>query len=135
MKIAGPTLLAASITLAPIAFAATAHAETDYQMFQSPSGNIHCHLDSTRPEPIAMCQIRGYTYPRPPTSVATCPPGSEPGSTFRLNQGQPAQFACDYAALDSGYSGIWPTLDYGQTLSAGTLTCVSEPADMTCTDR
>lgn len=133
MKIA-LTLLAAALTSAPIAFAAVAHAETDYQMFQSPSGNIHCHLDSTRPEPIAMCQVNGYTYQRPPASAATCPRGSEPGRTFRLDQGQTAQFACDYAALDSGYSGPWTTLAYGETRSAGTITCDSEPTGMACTD-
>jgi hypothetical protein len=27
-----------------------------------------------------------------------------------------------------------PTLEYGQTRSAGTITCDSEPSGMTCTD-
>ncbi len=118
---------------ATIALPATAHAD-DYMMFQSPSGNIHCHIDSTRPAPIAMCQIYDYTYAAPPASSSSCPPGAPPGSDFRLDQGKPAYLSCRYANLDSGFTGVWPTLDYGQTRSTGTITCNSEPSGMTCTD-
>jgi hypothetical protein len=115
---------------APLGLAAPAHAD-DYVMFQSPSGNIRCHLDEQHA--LAMCQIRDFTYPAPAAAVA-CPTGAEPGSDFRLDQGGPASLPCRYAALDSGYSGAWPTLDYGQTRSQGTITCASEQAGIRCTD-
>jgi hypothetical protein len=38
------------------------------------------------------------------------------------------------ANLDSGYFGVWPTLDYGQSRSFGTLTFGSEASGMTCTN-
>jgi hypothetical protein len=40
---------------------------------------------------------------------------------------------CTYSALASGF-GPWPTLDYGQTRSLGSITCDSEPSGLTCTD-
>jgi hypothetical protein len=129
IKIVRCALMAAAAFTAPLGVAAPAHAD-DYIMFQSPSGNIRCHLDQQHA--LAMCQIRDFTYPAPPAS--SCPTGAEPGNDFRLDQGGPASLPCRYAALDSGYTGAWPTLDYGQTRSLGTLTCVSEQAGMRCTD-
>jgi hypothetical protein len=134
MKISSVALLAAAITLAVIAEPATARADDDYQMFQSPSGNIRCHIDSQRTYPTAMCQLGSYTYPAPPASSVACESGANPGRLFRLVQGQPGQFGCNYAALDSGYSGPWPTLGYGQTRSAGAVSCDSEPTGVTCRD-
>ena len=134
MKISSVALLGAAITLAVTAAPGTAHADDSYQMFASPSGNIRCHIDSERTYPTAMCQLGAYTYPAPPASSVPCESGAAPGRLFRLVQGQPGQFACNYAALDSGYSGPWQTLDYGQTRSAGTVTCDSEPSGMTCRD-
>jgi hypothetical protein len=119
--------------------AATAHADDNYQQFASASGNIRCILNGQdAPLPIAMCQIGEHTY-----AVATglardqnggpCPPGSDLGRDFRLDQGKPAYVTCTYSALGSGF-GDWPTLGYGQTRSLGTITCGSEPGGMTCTD-
>ena len=129
-----------AVTTMGTALAATAHAD-NYLMFQSPSGNIHCHLDGdARPAPIAQCQIHDYTYTVPPDMPrdglrgGMCPEGARGGGFFWLSQGEQAFLECEYANIDSGYSGPWPTLDYGQTRSFGSLTCGSEPAGMTCSD-
>jgi len=85
-----------------------------------------------------MCQIGDHTYVTPPGSVTDstggpCPSGSDLGRDFALFQGKPAYLTCTYSALGSGF-GSWPTLDYGQTRSLGTLNCDSEPSGVTCTD-
>ena len=119
--------------------AATAHADDNYQQFASASGSIRCILDGQdTPLPIAMCQIGDHTYVVAPglardQSGAPCPPGSDLGRDFRLDQGNSAYVTCTYSALGSGF-GVWPTLGYGQTRSLGTLTCDSEPVGATCTD-
>jgi hypothetical protein len=85
-----------------------------------------------------MCQIGDHTYAVPPglardQNGGPCPPGSDQGRDFRLDQGKPAYVTCTYSALGSGF-GPWPTLDYGQKRSLGTLACESEPAGRSCTD-
>ena len=49
---------------------------------------------------------------------------------FSLTQGDTPNLSC---VVSSGDPSL-PTLDFGQTRSVGTITCDSEPADMTCTD-
>jgi hypothetical protein len=115
----------------------TAHADDDYQQFASPSGSIRCILNGQNAR-LAMCQIGDHTYAVEPGTArdqngGLCPPGSDLGRDFRLDQGQPAYVTCTYSAIGSG-SGAWPPLAYGQTRSLGTLSCDSEPAGITCTD-
>jgi hypothetical protein len=118
---------------------ATAYADDNYQQFASASGNIRCILDGQdAPLPIAMCQIGDRSYAVPPglgrnQNGGPCPPGSDLGRDFRLDQGQTAYAACTYSALGSGF-GVWPALGIGQTRSLGAITCSSEPVGMTCTD-
>ncbi len=135
-------MAAAVGVVAPVAFAfgaPTAHADDNYQQFASPSGNIRCILNGQDARlPIAMCQIGDHSYSVAPglardQNGGPCPPGSDLGRDFRLDQGQTAYVTCSYSAIGSGH-GLWPPLAYGQTKLLGTITCDSEPAGMTCTD-
>jgi hypothetical protein len=131
-------LLATASAAAAIAMPANAHADNHNQQFASPTGNIRCILsDNDTPAPMVMCQIGHHTYLAPPGSTMDgepCEPGTDLGRDFRLDQGKPEYITCTYSALGSG-TGSWPALDYGQTRSLGTITCGSEPAGVTCTDR
>jgi hypothetical protein len=139
MKIKMIAALSIATAATALPLAAVAHADNNHQQFASPSGNIRCILNGQdSPTPIAMCQIGDHTYVAPPGSTrdqtgGSCPSGSDLGRDFRLDQGKPAYLTCSYSALGSGF-GPWPTLDYGQTRSLGTLTCDSQPSGMTCTD-
>jgi hypothetical protein len=132
---------AAAGVVAPAALAfgaATAHADDNSQQFASPAGNIRCLILNGQDVPTAMCQIGKHTYSVEPGTArdqngGPCPPGSDLGRDFRLDQGQAAFVTCTYSAIASGF-GPWPPLAYGQTRSLGTITCDSQPAGMTCTD-
>ncbi|MHA7650689.1 DUF6636 domain-containing protein [Mycobacterium sp. ML4] len=106
-----------------LALPATAHA--DSQNFKTPSGNIVCSLDSTG----AACDINEYTYTPPPPPE--CAQHIAWGNRFVLDAGKPAAIHChgDTLAVPGER-----TLDYGQTASAGTLSCVSGQSGVTCTD-
>ena len=141
-EIINSALGAAVGMVAPAAFAfgaAPAQADDNYQQFASPSGKIRCILDgaAARP-PVAACQIGDHSYAATPglardQNGGRCPPGSDLGRDFRLDQGRTAYVTCTYSALGSGF-GDWSPLAYGQTRSLGAITCDSEPAGMTCTD-
>ncbi|WP_205873499.1 DUF6636 domain-containing protein [Mycobacterium camsae] len=117
------------VTLAPIAavaavaLAATAHA--DPRNFRTPSGNIVCTISNTG----AACDINEYTYTPPPPPE--CGQHIAWGNRFVLAPGKPAEIHCHGDTL--GVPGE-PTLDYGQTASAGTLSCTSEQSGVKCTD-
>jgi hypothetical protein len=121
--------IAAAATSLPLA--AIARADVHYE-FQSPSGNIGCDLyagsDGTG---IAHCEIRDQTWVIA-APVPNC--GSNPGGwQFSLDQGKGPGLGYSCAAGTLSQPGL-ATLDYGQTRSAGAITCDSEPAGMTCTD-
>ncbi len=145
-------LLAISITIAaaPIGVAGIVHAggppgptpgptpgpsgptggATGSYSFQSPGGNIACTLGpSTNPGlTVAACDIGDHTY-TPPPKPADCHLGW--GDRFSLLQGNAAMMDCHGDTLRvPGLS----TLNYGQTLSSGPITCDSESTGMTCTD-
>ena len=111
-------MVAAAVALGP-----TAHA--DGYSFQSPSGNIACLLG---PDGVA-CDISDYTYQPPPPPL--CAQHISWGSRFVLEPGKAATIVCHG---DTVRLAGEPTLDYGQTKSAGTLTCASEASGMKCTD-
>ena len=128
--------LAVSIATAAttVGFAGTAHADPrGVNAFQSPSGNIACSLGIASQGPIegkssVGCDIGDYTWAPPydcggPLGVA---------DAFLLEQGRPPRIICDVGKKELG-PGL-ATLDYGQTRSAGVITCDSEPSGMTCTD-
>jgi hypothetical protein len=141
--------IAAVTVAATIAFAATAHAcggsDGTLRTFQSPSGNIACDyqvgMDGDPDKGYVSCEVRDHTWVAPRPSGCTGPVadtqrarGLAPdGDKFSIIEGQPAKLMC--------YWGRGPlnvpqtsTLDYGQTLSAGAITCDSEISGVTCTD-
>lgn len=113
-----PATVAAAIALSAIARA-------DPQNFQSPSGNIYCLLGSDG----VACDISDHTYQVPPGPL--CAQHISWGDRFSLTPGKPAAMECHGDTLRLPGE---QTLNYGQTISAGTITCDSEPSGMKCTD-
>jgi len=127
MTITKLALIATATVAATIALPATLQAATAGS-FQSPTGNIVCLMGTGDDGKSRVdCEIADHTWLAPPRSP-DCPLNW--GSRFRLEQGSAAVFACYHQVLTTPEQ----TLDYGQTRSAGTLTCDSEPSGITCTD-
>jgi hypothetical protein len=145
-------LLATAMSAATIALAATADAcggsgGTAYvaHTFQSPSGNIACDYqvgfggdDNIE---VVQCEVRDHAWVAP---AATCTgayndeqraSNAAGGDEFSLIGGKPSRLGCYW-----GFGGPLSTpngkttLEYGQTLSVGAITCDSEPSGVTCTD-
>ncbi len=110
---------------AAAAFALPATARADEGPFQSPSGNIACIMGSGG----AACDVSDHTYQLPPGPP--CSQHSAWGGRFSLQQGQAAEMECHNDTLRVPGAR---TLDYGQTVSGGTITCESQPSGMKCTD-
>jgi hypothetical protein len=128
-KITKLALIATAPFAATIALAATAHAD----IFQSPPGDVVCKMSTgTDGAGEAFCDIGTN---EPPPYALEC----EQRGQFRvsLHQGSAPITHCE---LDSIVPGSVPrnrglgTLAYGETASAGTIACDSEPSGMTCTD-
>jgi hypothetical protein len=126
-------LMAAATATAMIGLASPVHAD-DEIAFRSPSGDIVCTMgqrhDVNDParygKGSVACQVLNHTYPQPP--LADCPVA---GREYDLEQGTPASLGCQGGLIVDPPP---PTLDYGQTRSAGTITCDVEPSGVTCTD-
>ncbi|MGO9925095.1 MAG: DUF6636 domain-containing protein [Mycobacterium sp.] len=116
---------AALALVVPAALALPATARADDRPFQSPSGNISCLLGGGG----VACDVSDYTYQVPPGPP--CAQHIAWGNRFSLQQGRPAEMECHGDTLRLPGE---QTLNYGQTISAGTITCDSEPSGMTCTD-
>ena len=144
IKIRKLALIAAATAAVTIASAATAHAcecggpgnpAFITHTFQSPSGNIACNyqvgVDDDPNKGYVSCEVRDHTWvaPRAPVCAGQHIDGDE---LSMIGQASQPTWGC--------YSGIGPlsqtnksTLDYGQTLSVGPITCDSEPSGVTCT--
>jgi hypothetical protein len=121
-------LAAAAAAATSVGVAATAHADTGYELFQSPSGKVLCETTiSYKGDPYANCTVRDSAYPIPADKCDIAPPVNP---QFGLTQGRSPSLSCVVGSGD--YQ--WPTLDFGQTRSVGTITCDSEASGMTCTD-
>jgi hypothetical protein len=123
--ITGSTKIATLALVVPTAIALPAIARADDRPFQSPSGNIACLLGSNG----VACDISEYTYQVPPG-----PPCSQHiawGNRFALEAGKPAEMHCHGDTLRVPGE---QTLNYGQTISAGTIICESQPSGMKCAD-
>jgi hypothetical protein len=124
MTITKLAVVATATAAATIGLAGTAHADDSYD-FQSPSGNIGCSLNTRG----VSCEVVNYTWfiPRPPDYQM----GGR-GNIFVLGRGS------------APVAGVWhsdhqfpdgaPTLNYGESRTAGTITCDSQSAGMRCTD-
>jgi hypothetical protein len=99
-----------------------------YDEFQTPSGNIDCGIGSMNSKAFADCEIRQYTW-TPPPRPQRCEGAF--GDRIALDQGTLPAFVCHSDTLKN--DGL-PTLDVGQSRSAGPITCVSETFAVTCTD-
>ena len=130
-SMAGTKMTIAKLALTAIASAAsvmalsgvTAQAD-DSQSFVSPSGNITCGLGTFNGKASATCEIRDYSFTAP-----HCTQGG--GNEFSVTEGQPATPRCH---TDTNFVPGRPVLQYGQSRSAGPITCDSAPSGMTCTD-
>jgi Family of unknown function (DUF6636) len=123
-------LIATATVAATFALAAPAHADVNFN-FHSPSGNIYCamHADGDG-KSRTTCITADHTWVAPPRSP-DCSADQRWGDALSLYQGS-AGFQCYRRLPDDPTAG--QTLNYGQTLANGTITCESEPAGMTCTD-
>jgi hypothetical protein len=120
------------IAAAPVAIAlpAIAHAATDFN-FHSPSGNIFCDMhmaDDGKSQ--ATCITTDHNWVAPQRSPA-CAAEEHWGDALSVYQGE-AGFQCYTRLPDDPTAG--QTLNYGETLANGTITCKSEEAGISCTD-
>ena len=95
--------------------------------FQSPSGNIRCAMFAYDGQNSVRCDIDEYNWTAPPRSP-NC--HLSWGSRFKLEQGGESVFDCYAQELPA----VDHTLGYGQAQTVGAITCVSQPAAMTCAD-
>jgi hypothetical protein len=95
--------------------------------FRSPSGNINCTLSAPGNEVAARCEVVEHTWTAPPPSDCHL----NYGDRFYLTQAGGALVGCYGQELGPG---PFPTLEYGQSRSFGTITCNTEYTGMTCTD-
>ena len=128
------TLGAAVAVAAPAVLffaSATAHADNNEQDFQSPSGNIECWVRAMD----VGCDVGDHTYipPTPQFQGAPLTPCPTDVVRYVLHQGHQPEAYCHSGPTDLGTPGL-KTLNYGQTVAAGPMTCVSETSGVTCTD-
>jgi hypothetical protein len=121
-------LIGMATVVAAIAVSPIAQADPDYEMFQSPSGSIRCHMTvNYKGTRYANCTVEDATYAVPPDQCQL--PGTVHLPQFVLAQGNAPDLSCV-----SGSVNPPTTLDYGQTRSVGAITCSSEPSGVTCSD-
>ncbi len=118
------------ITASALAAASTpTAAAVDWTTFSSPSGNITCRIS----ELAATCRIEERDWTAPVLRDPMC--GSRPADIPHISAG-----AMRSMILCSETSGPIVTatpefaLPFGESLTAGQLTCASAPSGMTCTD-
>ncbi len=120
----GHLIVAAVGAVAAVLAAGPAAAE-DITGFTSPSGNIGCMLDSS----YVRCDIQQREW-SPPPRPSDCPDFTGYGQGIGLSAGQRPQFVC---AGDTAYSNS-VALAYGDSISAGVLSCASSESGITCRD-
>ncbi len=112
-----------------VGFGGTAAMAADYIGFQSPTGNIHCVIFSgyEADSDGARCDIGEFT-PSAIPAPADCE--FDWGNAFWIaSNGRRGGLACiSDSVADPGN----PVLEYGQSVSAGGVTCVSAKNGMTC---
>jgi hypothetical protein len=133
MKIRTRALIVGATLAATLALPAIAHAD-NLGGFRSPSGNINCEMGvGDDGLGSVICQGgSGFKVKAPCEHSAW-------GDRFTMTQGSAPVSHChnDTIVPSYGFPGPnpdVPILAYGQTKSAGTITCDSEVTGMTCTD-
>lgn len=119
-----------NVFAAIVAVTATGHAlAADGPVaFQSPSGNVHCVIDTpSATEQVAACELRAFTGPAPP-KPADCELDWVPGASLD-GKGRVALFACQGDTIQDPRA---PKLDYGKSIRSGAITCSSATAGITC---
>jgi hypothetical protein len=127
---------AAALPLAGIANACggggdVAGADSD---FVTPSGNIVCSVYSDGSG--VNCEVREHTWAAPASVHGPYGRACDftfGGLEFYVSQAKPAKLGC-YEGVSNFNRPGHKTLDYGQTLSRGAISCDSEPSGVTCTD-
>ena len=101
----------------------------DYIVFQSPSGNIQCGLYVGADGSGVRCDLSQMTG----QSYRHRPPGCEFdwGASFAVDATGKGYLACVSDVVGDG-SGL--VIGYGEVISLGGITCVSERSGMTCTN-
>ena len=144
LKIGKLALVATATAVVTLVSASTAHAcgcggpvDPAYitHTFQSPSGNIACNYQvgfgDDPNKGYVSCEVSEHTWvaPRAPVCAGQDIDGDE---LSMIGEASQPTWGC--------FSGFGPlsqsdqsTLDYGQTLSVGPITCDSEPSGVTCT--
>ena len=119
---------AAFLVFGPLAFLAAPARADDLIFFRAPSGNINCLL-ATGDYPEARCDMRALT-----PSYTTAPEGCELdwGASFGIGpSNRKGYLVC---AGDTVITSDALVLDYGKSLTLGSITCTSEKTGMTCTN-
>ncbi|MGW4245185.1 DUF6636 domain-containing protein, partial [Nocardia sp. NPDC004722] len=124
-------LVAGAAVLTALTFDATAHAAPGQLLqFRSPSGNITCQFTTAiGGANTIVCDIADHSFTSP-QRPAWCDKGRW-GNTLTLTEGGTPAFSCASAALSAD---ALPTLYFNHSTTVGTLTCLSMPDGITCSD-
>ncbi|GAB2529678.1 DUF6636 domain-containing protein [Nocardia heshunensis] len=130
--VAGAAVLTALTLDATLTLGATAQAAPGQLLqFRSPSGNITCQFTTAiGGGDTVVCDIADHSFTSP-QRPAWCDKGRW-GDTIALTEGGTPAFSCAGPALAA--DGL-PTLYFDHSTTVGTLTCLSMPNGITCTDK
>lgn len=132
------TAAAAAIVHSPAANAD----EVSVLEFGDPSRNMSCTMTyypiGTRGSDhvinTVQCDIDAHTWVGPQVSGGTAPCADPAGYTFMLREAETPTVHCftEFQAMPT----IYTVLEYGQSRTAGSITCISapDPTGMTCTN-
>lgn len=126
MRVVLTLLVLPACLAALVATPAPARAETYYR-FQSPSGDIGCAMGSLGNKAFASCEVIDHASAAPPRDRCE----GNWGDRITLNQGTPPTLVCSPDALRTS---DLPALSFGSAWPVNTISCVSEPTGITCTD-
>ena len=104
-------------------------AAVDWTTFSSPSGNIVCRIS----ELAATCRIGEREWTAPVLGDPMC--GSRPADILHISAGaMRSMILCRETSGPIENATPEFALPFGESLTAGQLTCTSTPSGITCTD-
>lgn len=98
-------------------------ADTGTYEFVTPSGNLHCSIDTTEAQPTIGCQSDD-----PVENMGDCP--DSPVIAFA-----PGREVATSCTSTKPFYGTKKVLEYGRSITVQTLTCESRSEGLTCRDR